>query len=225
MPLSGKLTFIIVVSARLTSLHSNMTQRFEEFEMSNAWASSKCYAKAIDRTENPDKKNPLCDLNDMKEDEYCPNPHVLVVARCFTTQTTSNHEETLKGIRALPKYHNLTLSRVLEYSWNNYLVERNQFVKPSSVSGQGTLALDHMAVDSMIRLPLCKSKYVELGKTSWKGTDAKFPFICGDFTGNETESFMDRLHWGKESKDFKLKKPAELFQKTCKQHLFLPYPF
>lgn len=122
----------------------------------------------------------------------------------------------LRGLKHLHEHHNLNLMQVMAASFQHYLNYGNNYTTPGDTAGEGILSLDRMvnSVDSMIRLPVCVSKYVEMGDVNRQGISAKFPFSCGDFTGNETKDFFERLFLAKGQRDYDLKMAHELFERT-----------
>ena len=94
----------------------------------------------------------------------------------------------LRGLKHLHEHHNLNLMQVMAasfQSFQHYLNHGNNYTTPGDTAGEGILSLDRMvnSVDSMIKLPVCVSKYVEMGDVNRQGISAKFPFSCGAFTG------------------------------------------
>jgi hypothetical protein len=119
--------------------------------------------------------------------------------------------------------HNLNLTKITADSFTYYFTHGAKYTSPGKTVGEAMLSLDTKinGDDTLIGLPVCVPKYVNMGDLNDKGVEAKFPFSCGDWTGNETQQLQARLYLARGQKDFDTKMTYDLFEKTSKQ----PRPF
>jgi hypothetical protein len=191
----------------------NITRGALELLISDSLASSKCYGKCRRITFFG---RWFCTMD--KENRYCPDANTGCEAKCLTTRKGGNKEVDLIGKKFLAGY-GLTVAQILEKSYQNYQRHGNMFRGPVDIKKTG-MGLDAIATGetSMIALPICISEFVEV--TGAPGADKSryphFPCSCGDWTGNETQSFYSRLGLARGDRDVTTGEASELFERICK---------
>lgn len=161
-------------------------------------------------------KNPsrsLCDGKTHAEKighRYCSDERVCQMS-CITAQKKNNHNTPIYGYEDVKDLFGVSIQELGEISYNNFIQNERDNMALSRPEGnfiRSVLSIDN-APNHDFNLPVCESqRLLGLGdiKDQWidyHHPDVKhIPATCGDWTSNETASFMKGIGMDPDSKSF-----------------------
>ncbi|KAM3068401.1 hypothetical protein ACMFMG_009537 [Clarireedia jacksonii] len=203
---------------------SSWTQSLSGYLISAAWASNKCYLKC-DPDVDPEEAIEKCNDEEYKDIRFCPaeEPKTLCQANCWTMLKNQNHERDLWGKNTLGKY-GLDMNIVKKNSWKHYQMYKNDFgLLPLSYDNSSALL---NLGDDGVTLTVSYNKANKIADKLSASRD--FPCFSGDWTGSDTQAFMDRLSMGINSTDWGSNGKMRAFntlQKICPRKAWDMMPF
>jgi hypothetical protein len=197
-----------------------MGRRFEQHLISSAYANTHCYEKCYAGGE---AKSGQCKIDLRKNNEkiidekmhwYCPTEDLACVARCWTTQSSGNHEIHLPGTEHLEKKYGANLTEFIRSSYQNFVASGNMGDRPSFLQRDDILDFSKWTMENSWTLPVCKTELKEF--QDWRNDP---PCTCGNWMSNETSSFTKAIGFAWNEADAQAGKNAEFLIQACPQSL------